>query len=313
MNALEEIRKKQSNINFQFKPISEMYALIENQLADVMDRDELDNQKNLIKEWNNLVEKAFVVRDGLHEEQADFKKQLIINIDKLVIDVQEFKKDFDNKGPKQPNLSPGEALNKLKDFKEQFSVLDRKYYQYKNGENLFGLPNTDYPDLFMTKGELEKLDKLYNLYLKVTETIAKWNDTPWLEISDEITKMKEGIEQYLKDCQRLPNDTKNYPAYKDLKKELDDMELLLPLVENLGDKSIRDRHWEQLISLTGKDIPYDNENFTLRQLLDANLLDVKEDIEDIYDSATKQLKIQKQLEEDIEVYWESAELEVKPY
>jgi hypothetical protein len=40
MLALEEIRKKQSNINFQFKPIADMYALIENVLE--LDRDELD-------------------------------------------------------------------------------------------------------------------------------------------------------------------------------------------------------------------------------------------------------------------------------
>lgn len=42
MGALEEIRKKQSNISFQFKPVSDMYSLIEAQLADNMDRDELD-------------------------------------------------------------------------------------------------------------------------------------------------------------------------------------------------------------------------------------------------------------------------------
>jgi len=40
MLALEEIRKKQSNINFQFKPVADMYALIENSLE--MDRDEMD-------------------------------------------------------------------------------------------------------------------------------------------------------------------------------------------------------------------------------------------------------------------------------
>jgi len=40
MLALEEIRKKQSNINFQFKPVADMYALIENSLD--MDRDEMD-------------------------------------------------------------------------------------------------------------------------------------------------------------------------------------------------------------------------------------------------------------------------------
>lgn len=42
MGALDEIRKKQSNIDFQFKPVTDMYSLIEVQLADNMDRDELD-------------------------------------------------------------------------------------------------------------------------------------------------------------------------------------------------------------------------------------------------------------------------------
>lgn len=82
----------------------------------------------------------------------------------------------------QADLSPAEALNKLKDFKERFSVHDRKYNSYLNGENLFALPNQDYPALVKTAGELEKLDKLYVLYQKVTEAIAKWKETPWSEI-----------------------------------------------------------------------------------------------------------------------------------
>ena len=66
MTALEEIRKKQSNINFQFKPVSDMYALIENSLE--MDRDELDQRKDLQKEWDELVGKAFSIRDHLHDD-----------------------------------------------------------------------------------------------------------------------------------------------------------------------------------------------------------------------------------------------------
>jgi dynein heavy chain len=106
----------------------------------------------------------------------------------------------------------------------------------------------------------------------VTETITKWKETPWLEIADEIIGMKDGIESFLKDCMRLPSDSKQYPAYKELKQRLDDMETVLPLVEMLGDRSIKERHWEQLIELTGKDIPYNSETFLLRDLLEANLL-----------------------------------------
>jgi hypothetical protein len=48
-------------------------------------------------------------------------------------------------------------------------------------------------------------------------------------------------------------------------------------------------------------------------LLAAPLLNFKEDIEDITDSADKQLKLEKQLNEEISSYWENAELEIKTW
>jgi dynein heavy chain len=66
------------------------------------------------------------------------------------------------------------------------------------------------------------------------------------------------------------------------------METILPLVEQLGHEAIKDRHWLQLQELTGKEIPYDSETFTLSDLLAADLLSVQEDVEDIADSALKQ-------------------------
>ena len=81
----------------------------------------------------------------------------------------------------------------------------------------------------------------------------------------------------------------------------------------LADRSIKERHLEELIELTKKDIPYTSETFLLKDLLAADLLAVKEDIEDIADSANKQMKIEKQLREEIDAYWDEAELEIKPY
>jgi dynein heavy chain len=147
-----------------------------------MDRDELDSKKVLEKDWDELVNKAFTVRDTLHVEQAEFKKQLIRNIDALIIDVQKFRTEFVEHGPMVPNLEPAEALNRLKNFNEEYSVHARKYHSYFSGETLFGLPHQPYPDLEQTKNELEKLDKLYTLYSKVTDTITKWHECPWTEI-----------------------------------------------------------------------------------------------------------------------------------
>lgn len=110
---------------------------------------------------------------------------------------------------------------------------------------------------------------------------------------------------------KLPGVLKTWDAYKELKQEIDDMTEILPLVEALAKPSIRPRHWDEVISLTKEDIPYTSETFTLSQLLKANILAFKEDIADITESADKQLKLENSLREDVNKYWEEAELEIK--
>ena len=75
-----------------------------------------------------------------------------------------------------PGIEPKEALNRLRMFSDEYSVRKRKYDSYFAGERLFGLPNTSYPELDETRKEIELLDKLYNLYSKVKDTISKWKD-----------------------------------------------------------------------------------------------------------------------------------------
>ena len=48
MQALEEIRKKQSDIKLQFKPIQDMYALLDSQTVESsLDKEEHDKIKKL--------------------------------------------------------------------------------------------------------------------------------------------------------------------------------------------------------------------------------------------------------------------------
>jgi len=196
---------------------------------------------------------------------------------------------------------------------EEYQIRERKFTSYNAGESLFGLPHQTYPELEKTKKEIELLDKLYNLYSKVKDTITKWKDITWMEISEEMAKMVEQTEVFARDCTKLPGQLKQWDAYKELKQEIDDMTEILPLVEALAKPSIRPRHWDEIIEMTKEEIPYDDETFTLKELLAAPLLAHKDDIEDITDSADKQLKLEKTLNGEIAAFWEEAELEVKPY
>lgn len=119
---------------------------------------------------------------------------LIKGIKALVIDVKEFRHNFETKGPTVPGLEPREALNRLRMFSDEYSIRKRKYDSYFSGETLFGLPHTQYPLLVKTANEIELLDKLYSLYSKVKDTISKWREIPWSEIVNEIDKMIETID-----------------------------------------------------------------------------------------------------------------------
>jgi dynein heavy chain, axonemal len=88
---------------------------------------------------------------------------------------------------------------------------------------------------------------------------------------------------------------------------------VLPLVWGLAKPSIMERHWLEICDLFKTEIPYNKETFCLRDLLTIKLLDKREDIEDISDSADKQLKLETQLRDDIGKTWESMELEIKPF
>jgi len=124
--------------------------------------------------------------------------------------------------------------------------------------------------------------------------------------------MTDAVEQFAKDCIKLPAALKSETAYKDLKKSIDDMTEVLPIVKSLASDAIRDRHWKEILDISKKNIPYDSESFMLKDIFAVRLLDFRDDVEDIAEQAVKQLKLEKQLRDEISKYWEDAEIKIVP-
>lgn len=66
MTALEEIRKKESEIEINFRPVIDMYDLLDNYLPELRSgSDEADASTVLDKDWAQLVQQAIVIRNDL--------------------------------------------------------------------------------------------------------------------------------------------------------------------------------------------------------------------------------------------------------
>lgn len=83
----------------------------------------------------------------------------------------------------------------------------------------------------------------------------------------------------LRSCRKLPKGLKEYPAFNDLSKTIDDFNEMVPILELMTNKAMQKRHWQRISDLTGHNFDVENESFTLRNVLEAPILKYREEIE----------------------------------
>uniref|UniRef100_A0A8I3NLP8 Dynein axonemal heavy chain 8 n=1 Tax=Canis lupus familiaris TaxID=9615 RepID=A0A8I3NLP8_CANLF len=182
------------------------------------------------------------------------------------------------------------SFNKLQS-KANFDDLWRKFVTYSSGEQLFGLPVTDYE-------ELNLLQKLYGLYDTVMSNISGYYEILWGDV--DIEKINAELQEFQNRCRKLPKGLKDWQAFLDLKKRIDDFSESCPLLEMMTNKAMKQRHWDRISELTGTPFDVESDSFCLRNIMEAPLLKNKDDIEDICISAIKEKDIEAKLTQVIE-------------
>jgi dynein heavy chain len=193
-------------------------------------------------------------------------------------------------------IPPKEASDRLTVYQARFDELWRKFETYSGGEELFGLPVTQYAELAQIKKvikiflfkqdhsfnlfflkELNLLQKLYGLYNQVIDTISGYYDIAWVEVN--IEKINTDLVDFQNRCRKLPKGLKEYQAFNELKKTIDDFNETCPLLEMMANKSMKERHWGRIATLTSHTFDVESEGFLLREIMAAPLLKYKEEIE----------------------------------
>uniref|UniRef100_A0A8D0S8D7 AAA+ ATPase domain-containing protein n=1 Tax=Sus scrofa TaxID=9823 RepID=A0A8D0S8D7_PIG len=294
MAALKEIRDQQIHIDFQVGPIEESYALL-NKYGLLIAKEEMDKVDTLRYTWEKLLARASEVQNELISLQPSFRKELISTVEVFLQDCHQFYLDYDLNGPMASGLKPQEASDRLIMFQNQFDNIYRKYITYTGGEELFGLPVTQYPQLLEIKKQLNLLQKIYTLYNSVIETVNSYHDILWSEVN--IEKINSELLEFQNRCRKLPRALKDWQAFLDLKKTIDDFSECCPLLEHMASKAMMQRHWERITALTGHSLDVADETFKLRNIMEAPLLKYKEEIEDICISAVKERDIEQKLKQ----------------
>ncbi|XP_058810344.1 dynein axonemal heavy chain 8 [Phymastichus coffea] len=292
MKCLAEVREDFILMDRELMLIEEIYALIATFQIEIS-KEEQDIVDSIRYNFTNMLKTAKEVQATVCEMQKPLKNELTDGVAVLKNEVITFYRDFEIKGPMVDNISAKEASERVLLFQGWFDSLWERYETYSSGESLFGIEITEYPELNHRKRELNLLQKLYGLYLQVMHSVDGYYKMPWSELDTDVIIAE--LTDFQNKCRRLPRGLREWPAYIELKKKIDDFNETCPLLELMANKAMKERHWDRMSELCNYTFDIESETFNLASVMEAPLLEHKDEVEDICISAIKEKDIESKL------------------
>ncbi|XP_072307391.1 dynein axonemal heavy chain 5 [Eucyclogobius newberryi] len=312
MATLREVREQEIHVESSIAHVEESFSLLQdnNNNNNNNNNSHAERTDALLYHWNQLRTLVVQTQDSLIQMEPRMKTELLTSVKIFKTDVDTFCSDYEQRGPGVEGLAPCEASERLQSFQRNMEELWSRFTTFSGGEELFGLTVNEYPELQRIRRELSLLSKLYVLYECVSSSVSRYQELLWTQL--DIDKISAELQDFQNRIRKLPKALKDWQAFKDLKKTIDDFTETCPLLCMMTSKAMLPRHWERLSEVTGHSFQVQSETFCLRDIMKAPLLQHKDEIEDVCVSAVKQKDIESKLKE-VQGEWSAHTLSFAPF
>ncbi|XP_063230049.1 dynein axonemal heavy chain 8-like [Bacillus rossius redtenbacheri] len=272
--------------------------------------EEAEKVDTLRMQLDNMTKLAKTALDELMQVYRPFRQDLLEGVAQFKVDLTDFNTDFHEKGPMEVGIPAQEASDRVLLFKSRFEELQSRYETYHSGEQLFDMEVQEYPLMEDRRRELRLLGWLYDLYNSVMITVSGYFELLWAEV--DIEAITAQLQEFQMRCRQLPAAMRDWPAYIDLKKKIDDFNEMMPLLRLMLDKSMKERHWTRLSETMGYNFDVERETFSLRDVMEAPLLKFSAEVEDVCIGAVREKDIEYRLN-GVKSDWSAIDLHFAPF
>eukprot|EP01047_Picozoa_sp_COSAG01_P005456 COSAG01_NODE_186_length_22652_cov_7.562630_11_plen_456_part_01 len=273
----------------EYLDIAERYRTLELYGIPAPD-DEASAAKSLGEDWKSLVNAAKVAEVKLAPVKRKFTAVTVKQVDEFKILVQETKASFDSLGPNHSSVDLDAGVESMADFTAKLELMNQTREELVLAQKLFNLDLTSYPELAYMDGELKELALIYNFYTDMRESIESWSSTLWADL--DVSILNTGAASFAEKKTKLPKHIRTRPPYTKLDEFVEGFKDSIPLIEDLKNDALRERHWTKLMEVTGKEFDMNPQTFTLANLFGMGLSAFAEEIAGIVGSASKELAIE---------------------
>eukprot|EP01035_Chromulina_nebulosa_P017812 gene17812-23422_t len=349
MEDIRDVRKAMDLTADMFHPLQDIIAILKSHSVDLSILPAIGNENAGAKSlqdylddapmiWDALVKKTFKKKEEILSLQINEVESLKVNLDIFYTQMREFRNMFRANAPfgvvvnstssilnginlanvpvnnGNVNITPIVAYKILDKLANELLDKEMEAKRFNELEELFELQVTKYPEINDTRAELKLLKLIWDSKALVASTYDSWNSQLWNEIkTDDLEDINKIL---LKNLRKQGNDfnvIKSWPVYKSIEDMIKNMTIVLPLINELHSQAMRDRHWKTLSKITKtKVIDPTDAKFTFEEAISLNVHLHVEDVEELVETANKELKIEKKLK-DIETIWKDMTLTYVPF
>ncbi|XP_052821623.1 dynein axonemal heavy chain 5 isoform X2 [Octopus bimaculoides] len=308
--VLQQIRDMQNKIDQIYLPIELTYHKLL-KYSVPLPRSEIKEVEDLRNNWNYLIELAEATEKYIFtDKRLTFEQEIQRENMAFVVKVMQFRNSFDGEGPNIPDSSPEETVERLDKFQEECLNLKKEREILETVSKTFGVSIDTFIELDQTEEDLKMVYSLYDLYIRFIQFDDQFQNTLWSDV-DFRTAVKM-VELFWDDYLLLSEKLQEYNTYHSLKPAITMYQETIPILKLLHSKTIRNRHWLQVMAVTENTFPLEVTVLRLSHLFNINLPRYKSTVVEICHVSMKEMELETMMSK-IEEEWTEQELIFQNY
>ncbi|XP_069727356.1 dynein axonemal heavy chain 10 [Phaenicophaeus curvirostris] len=309
LGTIAKIKDMSFRVEVKYLDIWERYRTLAMYNIPV-DKEEQEMADKIREKWETVFFEASEVDHNLGGVKRTFAKITQQQVEDYSKDLGDFFQKFMTEGPGAVGEDLDKGLELMAIFEREVEKLEKIRQELGSAEKLFDLPLTVFPDLIKAQNDMKGLKQIYEIYELQRAAKKEWSQTLWVNLNVQV--LQEGIERFLKALRKLPRQVRRIPVAIHLETKMKAFQDSIPLLLDLKNEALRERHWQDLMERTGTSFEMTGETFTLQNMFAMELHKHSDVISETVGTAVKELSIEKGVKEIAET-WEHLKFTVQTY
>jgi dynein heavy chain len=177
--------------------------------------------------------------------------------------------------------------------------LNHRKDDYVMSEILFNLPISKYPALIQMEELNEIYGRIYKIFEGHSDQVKDWSMMSWAKLDVNMLKTEaDEQEKMVRTLQRGLPHAEKYGPFRKLKETIQGFKNSLPLIEELRNPAVQERHWNRIIQETGKEETVGEINLksiTLQKVFELELHHFQDKVTDVCKEAVAEANNEEQV------------------